>query len=428
MFGCEEKREMKHRHLWSVKRHKTWLYFILVGCIFISGFLSRSFAGALLASWNPNSETDLAGYKIYYGTQPGNHPVVIDVGDTTRHQVDNLVEGQTYYFVVTAYDQAGNESAPSVEVFASVDGPSIDIAVQQSGIGLSWQPVYSAVQYIIYRDSAPYFTPVNAIATVTETRYVDATHPVQPGVGSFYCVKAINASGTEIYTYKRIGAYNIPVHKGNNLVSLPIVPDDSTLTRVIGTQLTGGSNPVMSDKILIWDGTRYNISWLLQGTSSPLEGKWLTEAGDKESPLLVKPDMAFWILVRESHTSSLITVTGLVATGPNRQINIVKGPNFIGSSYPVEMLLENSDLRQDQVVKGSTFSAGSDKLLAWTGKVFEMTWLFESPSSAWDGKWLNESGSGLTTIRFVPGYGYVLWVKNDNPNHTWTLPNPGMNL
>ncbi len=59
--------------------------------------------------------TDLAGYKVKRGTAPGVHTAqTIDVGNVTTHTVDNL-PSTTHYFVVTAYDTAGNESAVSNE-------------------------------------------------------------------------------------------------------------------------------------------------------------------------------------------------------------------------------------------------------------------------------------------------------------------------
>ena len=60
--------------------------------------------------------TDLAGYKIYYGTSPGNYTGRIDVGvETTQFTVKGLKSG-TYYFVVTAYNVTRNESGYSNEV------------------------------------------------------------------------------------------------------------------------------------------------------------------------------------------------------------------------------------------------------------------------------------------------------------------------
>jgi hypothetical protein len=58
--------------------------------------------------------TDLAGYKLYWGTTPGEYPssVTIDNPGVLTYVLDNLVPN-TYYFVATAFNSEGTESAPS---------------------------------------------------------------------------------------------------------------------------------------------------------------------------------------------------------------------------------------------------------------------------------------------------------------------------
>ncbi|MCI0527739.1 MAG: fibronectin type III domain-containing protein [Nitrospira sp.] len=88
-------------------------------CMIFSILLIPAWAGAGTASvsWNPNTESDLAGYKAYYGTSSGSYSSSpIDVGNVTTYTISGLTDNQTYYFVVTAYDTALNESAPSTEV------------------------------------------------------------------------------------------------------------------------------------------------------------------------------------------------------------------------------------------------------------------------------------------------------------------------
>jgi len=53
--------------------------------------------------------TDLAGYKIYYGTSPGNFTTEKNIGNVTTYTVPDLAYG-TYYFAVKAYDTGGNHS------------------------------------------------------------------------------------------------------------------------------------------------------------------------------------------------------------------------------------------------------------------------------------------------------------------------------
>jgi hypothetical protein len=58
--------------------------------------------------------TDLAAYRINYGTDPGNLSETVEingVGVTTR-VIENLSPG-TWYFVIRAANARGAESAPS---------------------------------------------------------------------------------------------------------------------------------------------------------------------------------------------------------------------------------------------------------------------------------------------------------------------------
>src|ERR1700732_1446360 len=93
---------------------------VLVVVVFMG---TASTVGAAAAPWSANPETDIAGYILSYGTQPGVHPTSIDVGNVTTWQL-TLTPGQGYYFVVQAYNTSGGTSAPSAEVFTSVPANS----------------------------------------------------------------------------------------------------------------------------------------------------------------------------------------------------------------------------------------------------------------------------------------------------------------
>ena len=77
---------------------------------------TSGYADDVNASWDPNSESDLAGYRIYYGTQSGSYNTNVDAGNATSVEIKGLQTNTTYYFAVTAYDVTGNESPFSQEV------------------------------------------------------------------------------------------------------------------------------------------------------------------------------------------------------------------------------------------------------------------------------------------------------------------------
>jgi len=96
----------------------SWITDSLIGLV-VAGTLWGSDAAwgaqATLA-WDPNSETDLAGYRLYRGQSAGVYDQTVDVGNVTTFVDTGLQTEVTYYFVVTAYNTAGLESDPSNEV------------------------------------------------------------------------------------------------------------------------------------------------------------------------------------------------------------------------------------------------------------------------------------------------------------------------
>lgn len=80
---------------------------------------SSTGTGSVTVTWTANSEADLKGYRIYVGTRSGSRAQTFDVGNVTTARL-TLPLGSTYFFVVTAYDTTGNESAASGELSKSL--------------------------------------------------------------------------------------------------------------------------------------------------------------------------------------------------------------------------------------------------------------------------------------------------------------------
>lgn len=72
---------------------------------------------ALRLTWLPNTvDEDLASYTVHYGTASGDYGHTVNAALTTDVSVTGLVEGQTYYFAVTATNTSGLTSGFSQEV------------------------------------------------------------------------------------------------------------------------------------------------------------------------------------------------------------------------------------------------------------------------------------------------------------------------
>jgi len=73
--------------------------------------------GTASLTWDPSTDTSITRYNLYMGTQPGVYGPPVSVGMSTSYTAGNLTGGgKTYYFVVTAVNNAGSESLHSNEV------------------------------------------------------------------------------------------------------------------------------------------------------------------------------------------------------------------------------------------------------------------------------------------------------------------------
>ena len=61
-------------------------------------------------TWEASPESDIAGYRLAYGTVSGTYTTVVDAGNKLTVSIKNLRESTTYYFVLLAYD----DGAPSL--------------------------------------------------------------------------------------------------------------------------------------------------------------------------------------------------------------------------------------------------------------------------------------------------------------------------
>jgi hypothetical protein len=96
-------------------------YHLILCCCFTGFVLSphAAYAASITIAWGASEPglADVSGYKIHYGTESGNYTYPpVDAGNATSYTINDLDENQIYYFSVTAYASAGEESKFSAEV------------------------------------------------------------------------------------------------------------------------------------------------------------------------------------------------------------------------------------------------------------------------------------------------------------------------
>jgi hypothetical protein len=111
----------------SFKRIRLFLPATLLSGISFLAAVSSQAAQSVTLAWNPSSGPNLAGYRVHKGTVSGTYTQTIDVGNIATATISNLTAGVTYYFVVSAYNTAGVESARSNQVsFTATAVPSLN--------------------------------------------------------------------------------------------------------------------------------------------------------------------------------------------------------------------------------------------------------------------------------------------------------------
>ena len=94
----------------------------------VAAVIPGSVAGSLVVdlSWSINVETDLAGYRLYRSEQESTRGQLLspDLLPTPAYRDNSVSSGKRYWYMVTAVDRAGNESAPSAAVAVDVAQPS----------------------------------------------------------------------------------------------------------------------------------------------------------------------------------------------------------------------------------------------------------------------------------------------------------------
>ena len=93
-----------------------FLLWCVVAPMVCAGATSGAPTQSVTLAWDANTEPDIAGYRVYYGTVSRQYSQSLDAGNTTTASISGLASGTTYFFAATALDTAGLESDYSNEV------------------------------------------------------------------------------------------------------------------------------------------------------------------------------------------------------------------------------------------------------------------------------------------------------------------------
>ncbi|MBZ5637652.1 MAG: fibronectin type III domain-containing protein [Acidobacteriia bacterium] len=85
-------------------------------------------AGTISLTWNPVSDSDLAGYRVYWGTSQGAYTNSQNVGNVTSATINGLTDCTTWYLAVKAYDTTGNLSVNYSNAISGWPRPTVTLS------------------------------------------------------------------------------------------------------------------------------------------------------------------------------------------------------------------------------------------------------------------------------------------------------------
>jgi hypothetical protein len=223
-------------------------------------YCSQGFAGDVSLAWDASESEDTVGYNVYFGNSSRNYDTPIDVGNQTSYTFVNLAGG-TYYFAVTAYDSAGNESIYSNEVQAVVSPPpdttppvigSIgSSSITTTGAMISWTTDEPSTTQVEYGLTTAYGSTTSLDPTL-QTSHIQSLSGLKPGTVYHYRVESLDAAGN-------------PATSGDHTFTTEASPPDTT-PPVIGS--IRSSNITASGATISWTTNEPSTTQVEYGLST----------------------------------------------------------------------------------------------------------------------------------------------------------------
>jgi azurin len=209
-------------------------------------------------AWDPNSETDLGGYKLFYGTTAGGpytgtqasngpSPIIIPLSalssiSAPQYTLSNLPTGTAFYFVLTAYDT----ETPILESGYS-NQVTVTGRILTSGVSGTGGTINPSLQ--VYNQG----TTVTVTATpATGYRVLSWTGTANDALKTNTNTVVMTADKTVTVTFELIPvtyALTASVVGGNGTIS----PATGTYNQ--GTVVTLTATPAAGYRVLSWTGT-----------------------------------------------------------------------------------------------------------------------------------------------------------------------------
>lgn len=237
-----------------------------------SSLVATAVNGGVNLDWADNGEADLDGYNVYRATTNGGDYTPVAYGVATSDYTDDaLIDGATYYYVVTAADVDANESVYSSEASAT----AVDSLPPAAPTGLAAQAIGTAAildwadnsepdlgSYTVYRSTTSGSGYVAIASGLASSSFTDTT--LVAGTTYYYVVTAVDQSANEsVFSGEFVPNATFLVHwdfddprlGAANGVALPD-SDAYNTWRIAAYDKSGNGNHITT-----WDFPAAGFSW-----------------------------------------------------------------------------------------------------------------------------------------------------------------------
>ncbi len=246
----------------------------------------------LTLAWDSNTETNLAGYRLFVRGDEGS-PDAIDVGNVTLTSLWGVRNSISNRFALTAYDRAGRESPPSPELV--VDTSSATIPAGEIQLALTIPPIVAITDPL----TETVYAPGADISLTSSASDADGTidrveYYVRPELGTSdetLLAVATNSPYAFLWTNLISGRYVVSARAyddlGSSSGSEPILVivgppandrfvDRAPILNNIATGTTRGAGKESGEPALLGGSIATRSVWWT----------WLADSGDRKSAVI----------------------------------------------------------------------------------------------------------------------------------------------
>jgi fibronectin type 3 domain-containing protein len=173
-------------------------------------------------TWNPSPNTNVAGYKVYFGGASRTYTNSLTLGIVTNVTISGLSEGATYYFGATTVDASGVESDFSNEATYDIPGTvSNQPPVVTPSPGGSQPPTLNAIaNLVVYQNAGLQTVPLAGITSGSTNPLLVSAVSSNPGIIPAPTVNYVSPDSAGTLTFA-------PVANAVGTATLTVTVDDS---------------------------------------------------------------------------------------------------------------------------------------------------------------------------------------------------------